>query len=119
MLTLITSIFGIVGPLITSILANQGVIGANTQNLINGLSVPLSNLISSLANGTTKTQDALAVLAAASGAVTVLQGTTGLSPTALTEANDIAADIAAALKAYASAGTGFNAALYATPIAEV
>ena len=38
MLTLITSIFGIVGPLLTSILANRGVIGANTQNLINGLS---------------------------------------------------------------------------------
>lgn len=119
MLNLITSIFGIVGPLITSILANSGVIGANTQNLINGLSVPLSNLITSLANGTTKTQDALAVLAAAQGAVAVLKATTGLSPTALTEANNIDADIAAALTAYATAGAGFNAALYATSIAEV
>ena len=118
MLTLITSIFGIVGPLLTSILANRGVIGANTQNLINGLSGPLSNLIQSLAAGTTKTQDALAVLAAAQGVVAVLKSTTGLPADVLTEANNIDADITAALTAYAKAGSGFDATIYA-PIAEV
>lgn len=118
MLTLITSVFSIVGPLLTSILANRGVIGTNTQNLINGLSGPLSNLFTSLAAGTTKTSDALAVLAAASGAISVLKSTTNLPADVLTQINALDADIAAALAAYAKAGAGFDATLY-TQTAEV
>lgn len=118
MLALITSILSIAGPLITSILANRGVIGTNTQNLINGLSGPLANLLATLAAGTTKTQDALAVLAAAQGAVAVLKATTGLPADTLAQINNIDLDITAALAGYATAGSGFNASLY-TVTAEV
>ena len=118
MLTLITSIFGIVGPLVTQILANRGVIGTGTQNLINSLSNPLSNLIASLSTATTKTQDALAVLAAAQGVVNVLKASTGLPADVLTEINNIDADIQKALIAYAQAGKGFDASIY-TQAAEV
>lgn len=118
MLSLITSIFSIVGPLITSILQNRGVIGANTQNLINGLAGPLANLTLTLQSGATKTSDALAVLAAASGVIAVLKSTTGLPAETLTQINALDADIAAALTAYAKAGAGFDASLY-TITAEV
>jgi hypothetical protein len=115
---MLLSILSILGTLIPTILQNTGVIGASSGTLISGLTAQGINLFTTLKNGTSSTQDALAALAAASGAIAVLKATTGLPADALTVVNDVDADIQAALKSYALAGAGFDAALY-TQIAPV
>lgn len=111
-------ILSIVGTLVPSILANRGVIGDSTDQLIASLMGPITTLIAGLKAGTTKTTDGLAILAAASGVIAVLQSKTGLSPTVLTEIEDVNKDIQAAFVAYALAGTGFDITRY-SPIASV
>lgn len=115
---MLTLILTIIGTLVPTILKNTGVIGANTQNLITGILSPVETLFANLKAGTTKTADYLAALGAISGVITVLKSTTNLPAAVLTEVNDLDADVAAALAAYASAGAGFDPSLYA-PIAEV
>ena len=110
MLTTILSILGIVVPIITK----TGVLGTTASNLLSSLSAPITTLLASLfSGGQTKTQDFLAALAALSGVVAVLKSTPGMSPDALTEINNVDLDIQAALKAYATAGTGFDPNVYA------
>lgn len=115
---MLTLILTIIGTLIPTLLKNAGVIGANTQNLITGIVTPVETLLAGLKAGTTRTADYLASLAAISGVITVLKGTTNLPAATLTEVQNLDADVQAALAAYAQAGDGFDPTLYA-PIAEV
>ena len=116
---MLLTILTLIGTLVPTILQNTGVIGSGTANLITSLTNPLETLIASLRAGTTKTSDGLAALAAIQGVINVLKATTALPPAVLTEIANLDADVQAALTAYAKAGTGFDASIYATPIAEV
>jgi hypothetical protein len=107
------TILSIVGLLVPQILLNRGVIGASTDTLITGLMGPVSQVIAGIKAGTSKTQDGLAALAAASGVIAVLKSTTGLSPDLLSQVDDIDKDVQAALVAYAKAGTGLDLSVYA------
>ena len=100
---MLATILTLIGTLVPSILANNGVIGTNTQNLITGLMTPLEGLLANLKAGTTKTADGLAVLAAIQGVINVLKATTNLPPDMLTQINNLDADVQAALTAYARA----------------
>lgn len=115
---MLTTILGILGALIPTILQNRGIIGASTDQLITGLTTQGVTLLQNLGAATTKTQDGLAALAAAAGVIAVLKSTTGLPADVLTVINDVDADVQAALKNYALAGNGLNLALY-TQVAEV
>lgn len=115
---MLTTILGILGTLIPTILQNRGVIGASTDQLITGLTTQGVNLLQNLGAATSKAQDGLAALAAASGAIAVLKSTTGLPADVMTVVNDIDLDVQAALKNYALAGNGLDLALY-TQAAEV
>ena len=116
---MLTTILALLGTLIPTVLQNSGVIGANTSNLINGLVTAGEGLFASLKAGTTKTSDGLAALAAIQGVINVLKATTNLPAAVLTEIANLDADVQAALTAYAKAGTGYDALLYAVPIANV
>lgn len=115
---MLTAILSILGSLIPTILQNRGIIGASTNQLITGLTAQGVTLLQNLGTGATKTQDGLAALAAASGAIAVLKSTTGLPADVLTMIDDVDADVQAALKNYALAGNGLNLGLY-TQVAEV
>lgn len=108
---MLTTILNIVG-ILTGVLGSQkGVIGT-ASNLINGLLTPVEQLIANLKAGHTVTNDILATLAAASGVVAVLKATTGLPADILTQIEGVDKDVQAALAAYATAGTGYDATLY-------
>lgn len=109
---MLTLILTAVGMLVPQLLKNANVIGPNTQNMINGILSPIETLFGNLKSGTTKTGDYLASLAAISGVITALKATTNLPADALTVAQDLDADVAAALAAYAKAGAGFDPSLY-------
>lgn len=115
---MLTIILGILGTLIPTILQNRGIIGASTNQLITGLTAQGVNLLQNLGADTSKAQDGLAALAAASGAIAVLKSTTGLPADVMTVVNDVDLDVQAALKNYALAGNGLDLALY-TQAAEV
>jgi hypothetical protein len=115
---MLASILTIIAPLVPTILANAQIIGPGTASLIANLLGPVQTLISGIMSGTTKTEDALAVLAALSGTIQVLKQNTSLSPATLTEINGIDQDIQKALGQYALAQGGYNASLY-TQIAPV
>lgn len=112
---MLTAILAIVGTLVPAILTNRGVIGQQTDSLINSLLSPVENLIADLKSGNTKTQNALAALAMASGVIITLKGTTGLPAELLTQLNNVDVDIQAALAAYAKAGTGLDLTVYIPP----
>ena len=115
---MLATILAILGSLVPMILQNTGVIGASTTTLINHLLAPVVTLIQNLMAGTSKTQDALAVLGAMSGVVAVLKANTNLPASVLTELGDIDADIDKALAAYVTAEGGLNLTVY-QPIAPV
>lgn len=115
---MLTLILSALGTLIPTILNNSGVIGTNTTNLLTGLVSPIENLFTNLKSGTSKVGDGLAALAAIQATITVLEATTGLPATVLTEIQDVSKDVSAALAAYAVAGQGYSAPLY-NQIAEV
>jgi len=106
------TIFTILGNLIPSILQNRGVIGQSTDNLISGLLGPAEALIAALRSGQSKTNDYLAVLAAAAGVIAVLKSTTNLPADTLTQIAGVDKDIQAALAGYAKAGAGFDPTIY-------
>lgn len=112
---MLAAILAIVGTLVPAILTNRGVIGQQTDSLINSLLSPVENLIADLKSGNTKTQNALAALAMASGVIITLKGTTGLPAELLTQLNNVDVDIQAALAAYAKAGTGLDLTVYIPP----
>jgi hypothetical protein len=109
MLALILNVIGILVP---TILQNTGVIGASTSNLITGLLGPVETLIANLKAGQSKTTDALAVLAAASGVIAVLKATTNMPAEVLTQIAGVDKDVQAALSAYAAGGTGLDLTKY-------
>ena len=115
---MLTALLPILSSLLPVILGNTGVLGTTGTTLLESLAAPVTTLIQGLLTGTTKTADFLAAMAALSGVVAVLKSTTTLPAAALTEVNNVDLDIQAALKAYATAGSGFNPATYA-PITEV
>lgn len=115
---MLLAILTIVGSLVPSILANAGVIGASTQNLINSLIGPVESLIASLKAGQSKTADALAALAAISGVITVLKAQPGLPADLLTQIDNVDKDVQAALVGWVAAGKGFDVQNYG-PIANV
>ena len=110
--TLLDTILSAAGTLIPAVLVNKGILGANYGNLITGLVTPVETLLASLRTNTTKTSDALAALAALQGTVAVLEATTNLPATVLTEVQNVGKDISAALTAYALAGQGYDSLLY-------
>lgn len=115
---MLVTIIGILGTLLPTILANRGIIGANTDTLITSLMGPITALIADFKAGNTKTENALAALGALAGVVAVLQANKTLPAAVLSEINDVDLDIQAALTAYVTAGAGYNPLAYA-PIAEV
>lgn len=115
---MLTTILSILGSIIPVILQNSGVIGSSTATLITNLLSPVETLIANLKSGQPKMQDALAILAAVSGAITVLKANTALSPDVLTEVNNIDLDVQKALAAYVQAEKGLDLTIY-QPIAPV
>jgi hypothetical protein len=115
---MLTAILSIVGGLLPVILQNQGIIGSSVANLISGLTTQTTTLIQNLAAGKSASQDGLAVLAAAAGAIAVLKANTNLPAATLTYIEDIDLDVEKALAAYAVAGEGLDLTAYGQ-IAEV
>lgn len=107
-----TMIFSILGSLVPAILQNSGVIGTKTSNLISNLLNPVQTLIANLQAGSSKTSDALAVLAAASGVIAVLKAETSLPADVLTQINGLDLDVQKALSAYVQAEKGYDVTIY-------
>ena len=109
---MLTTILTILGQLLPTILQNSGVIGSGTSTLIANLSAQVAGLFAALCNGQTKTQDALAVLGAMQGVISVLKGTANMPQAALTEIGNIELDVQKALAAYVKAEAGLDLTVY-------
>lgn len=114
---MLSVIFGAI-PVILSILSGSGVIPQTATTLTANLLAPVETLIANLKSGTSKTQDALAALAALSGVIAVLKSQPNLPADLLTQINNVDQDVQAALKAYGQAANGYDISLY-QPIAAV
>lgn len=109
---MLTTILTILGTLVPAILANTGVIGAGTSTLISSLFAPVSALLTSIASGQSKTQDALSALGAMAGVIAVLKATPNMPAAELTKIGNIEADVQAALAAYVKAEGGLDLTIY-------
>jgi hypothetical protein len=116
---MLATILTILGALVPTILSNSGVIGSSTATLLSSLFAPLASLFTSITSGATKTQDALTVLGAMQGVITVLKATPNMPAATLTEIGNIELDVQAALSAYVKAAGGLDLTIYSqiTPVA--
>lgn len=110
---MLTTILTILGGLVPLILSNAGIIGPGYSNLIANLLGPVMLLLSRIGSGTSKTEDALAVLAMMTAAIAVLKKTPNMPADLLTQINNIDLDVQAALAKYAIAEKGLDLTLYA------
>lgn len=109
---MISLIFSVIGILLPIIVKNPTASGL-TQSLLG----PAQALIAKLMSGGTVASETLAALAAAMAVAQALKAT-NLPADALTEVNNVLADLQAGLTAYIKAGAGFDATVY-IPIAPV
>jgi len=110
-LTLIINALGTALPLIPGV-------SATTAKTATGLASGVVSLLGTITPANTTSQNVIAALSGAMALLTTLKADTSIAPDTLTLIDNLIGEIQAAIVAYVSAGTAFNAANY-SPIATV